>query len=141
MELTGHFKQRSADVAWEDFHGEFVVLDLESGRYFSLVGGGAIVWRGLTSGHSMDALCATLPPDDPRRSEVMALVESLLEYKLLVPSSSPLEATGDVPTELAGSEGPFKIDMFDDLADLLLADPIHEVDPDTGWPMPRAPQG
>jgi hypothetical protein len=141
MEPTGHFRQRSADVAWEDFDGEFVVLDLRSGRYFSLLGGAAMVWHGLTSGHSVEALCEVVPPGHPLRAQIVELVERLLEFELLVPQSAPTPPTEAVPSELAGSIGPFRIDMFDDLADLLLADPIHDVDPDSGWPVVRTPQG
>ena len=48
---TDTYVPRSRDVASEDFDGEFVVLDLASGKYFSLLGGAAIVWRGLMAGH------------------------------------------------------------------------------------------
>lgn len=37
-------------------------------------------------------------------------------------------ATGDEP----------EIEVFDDLAQLILADPIHDVDAEAGWPMRRA---
>ena len=136
----GQFRPRGADVAWEDFDGEFVVLDLANGRYFSLIGGAATVWRGLMSGHSVEALCSMLAKDSPRRGEVRALVQSMVDYELLVPASSPIEPGDDASIEVANSEGPFRIDMFDDLADILLADPIHDVDPDTGWPVRLPPQ-
>jgi hypothetical protein len=142
MELTDRFVPRSPDVAWEDFDGEFVVLDLESGRYFSLLDGAALVWRGLTSGHSVETLCAGLPDRDRRRSEVVGLVERLLGYDLLVVSPAPIaEPPRDVVVALAGTSGPFEVDMFDDLADLLLADPVHDVDQETGWPVLRPKQG
>jgi hypothetical protein len=134
MELKDRFAPRSADVAWEDFDGEYVVLDLARGRYFSLLGGAALVWRALTSGHSVHSLCAALPPDDVRRAQIVALVDRLLGYDLLVVSSLPTAPPDGSANELARTEGPFNVEMFDDLADLMLADPIHDVDPDTGWP-------
>jgi hypothetical protein len=138
MELTDRFALRSRDVASEHFDGEFVVLDLESGKYFSLLGGSAIVWRGLLSGHSANTLCGGLSASDPRRAEVVALIASLFEYDLLVVSPAPVAPPpDDVVVALADSSGPYEVEMFDDLADLLQADPIHDVDQETGWPVLR----
>jgi hypothetical protein len=140
MEFADRYAPRSADVACEDFDGEFVVLDLGSGRYFSLLGGAALVWRGLLSGHSIASLCAALPAGDTRRDGIAALVRRLLDYDLLVVSNPAAEPPPGIPAEVALAEGPFEVEMFDDLADLLLADPIHDVDPDTGWPAMKAAQ-
>jgi hypothetical protein len=128
------YRPRSIDVAAEEFEGEFVVLDLASGKYFSLAGSSAIVWRGLIAGHSVETLCASLPAGDPRRAGVEGLVASLVAHDLLVPSvydQTPSVAPAD---ELAAASGEFGVDVFDDLADLLVADPIHDVDTEAGWP-------
>ncbi|MEO6394319.1 MAG: PqqD family protein [Devosia sp.] len=135
MELTDRFVPRSEDVASEGFDGEFVVLDLKSGKYFSLIGGAGVVWRGLMSGHSIKTLCAQLAPADSRRADVARLIETLVGHGLIVVASGPAPVPPhDVTVELAGASGTFTIETFDDLADFMLADPIHDVDPDTGWP-------
>ena len=36
--------------------------------------------------------------------------------------------------ELAAAEPQFTVEVFDDLADLLIADPIHDVEATAGWP-------
>lgn len=133
MQTTDTFVPRNDNVASEDFDGEFVVLDLESGKYFSLAGGAAIVWRGLTSGHSVTSLFSALPEADPRRDAVARLAESLLGHGLLVPARNPVAPDPAIAAELAHAEG-FGVDVFDDLADLLVADPIHDVDQQAGWP-------
>ena len=43
-----------------------------------------------------------------------------------------------VSDEWAG-EAP-RIEIFDDLAELIFADPIHDVDEQAGWPAPRPTQ-
>lgn len=141
MERTDRYALRSSDVACEDFDGEFVVLDIENGRYFSLLGGAALVWRGITSGHSAETLCAGIDAGDPRRAAVVALIEQLLGHGLIVAASSTIgEPPRDIAFQLAKASGPFEVNMFDDLADLLVADPIHDVDEDTGWPVVPAKQ-
>ncbi|MEO6396383.1 MAG: PqqD family protein [Devosia sp.] len=141
MQPTDHFLVRDKDVMCEDFDGELVVLDLRSGKYFSLAGGAAIVWRGVVAGHDVTSITAALPAGDARREGVSALLTSLLEHKLLV--SAPGHdgaAPAELAAELAASSGPLTLDVFDDLADLLVADPVHDVDLETGWPkLPTEP--
>jgi hypothetical protein len=134
MGIVEGFRPRSQDVAAEDFDGEFVVLDLASGKYFSLAGNSAIVWRGLMAGHSVETLCAGLPAGDPRRSGVEDLVAGLLSHELIKPMTSEQTPDPAIAAELAGSTGDFGMEVFDDLSDLLVADPIHDVDPAVGWP-------
>ena len=132
---TDTYVPRSRDVASEDFDGEFVVLDLASGKYFSLLGGAAIVWRGLMAGHSLDSLCTGLPAGSPRRAEVEKLVQALIDGRLIIPGAALAAPTAGIAAELAASTGPIEVETFDDLADLLVADPIHDVDAETGWPV------
>lgn len=134
MQITDTFRPRSDNVASEDFDGEFVVLDLETGKYFSLAGGSAIVWRGLMSGHSVETLTAGLSAADARRTEITALVGQLVDHQLLVAAGTPAAGTPETAAELAASAGPFTIKSFEDLADLIMTDPIHDVDEGAGWP-------
>ncbi|HWA18586.1 MAG TPA: PqqD family protein [Devosia sp.] len=134
MSTTQTYVVKSRDVVAEDFEGEFVVLDLGTGKYYSLAGGTALIWRGLTAGHSLDTLCAELPSEDVRRAQAVAAVEALVTHTLIVPASSPASGPAEIAVEFAATSGPYEIDVFDDLADLLVADPIHDVDPEAGWP-------
>lgn len=135
IDLADTYAPRSSDVASEDFDGEFVVLDLASGRYFSLLGPSAIVWRGLITGHSLESLCSGLAGNSERRAEVERLVERLLAEKLIVSAPATAAPSAAIAAELAAAAGALKIETFDDLADLLVADPIHDVDQETGWPV------
>lgn len=135
MDLTERYMPRSGDVVTEEFDGEFVVLDLASGKYFGLSGSSALVWKGLVAGHSPAALCAELPADDPRRDTIAGLTASLVEHGLLVTTAAAEPDSPAIAAELAQATGPFGIEMFDDLADLILTDPIHEVDQQAGWPV------
>lgn len=134
MNASESYRPRDNDIASEDFDGEFVVLDLGSGKYFSLAGSAAIVWRGLLAGHSVDTLSAGLAQDDARRALMTGLVETLLVHNLLVPAGTAEAGDPGIPAELAASAGGFGVDVFEDLADLLVADPIHDVDTRVGWP-------
>jgi hypothetical protein len=134
MDFADTFALRDSDIAAEDFDGEFVVLDLTVGRYFSLAGGAAIAWRALAGGHTLGAAVTAFPEADPRRGAVMQFAEQLVTYQLLKAGAGAPAPDPAVLAQLAASPGPFEIEVFDDLADLLLADPIHDVDAEAGWP-------
>lgn len=138
MQLTDTFRPRDSNVASEDFDGEFVVLDLESGKYFSLADGAGVVWRALQDGHSIESMTAGLPAGDTRRGAIESLVGALVAHTLIVAEAAATTPSDATAQAVAASGGPFSVEVYDDLADLLVADPIHDVDQGAGWP--RRPQ-
>lgn len=130
--MSRTFSIASNDIASEEFDGEYVVLNVASGHYFSLAGGAALVWKGLVDGHSLDALFAGFSDDAPQRAEIEKLVQQFVAHGLLTPADR-VAPSAAVPS--LGIEGlTFEVTAFDDLADLLLADPVHDVDEQAGWP-------
>jgi hypothetical protein len=128
----------SANVHSKVFDDEVVVLEMKSGTYFSLRGAGVDIWqlveRNATAARIHDALEQRY--DAPRAEiaeAVTALLNDLVEGRLIVadPSVEPAEAPEEV-AEKAPFSAP-QIERFTDMQELLLLDPIHEVD-DTGWP-------
>lgn len=131
------FEVAGANIAAEEFDNEYVVLDLANGHYFSLAGITALVWRGLVDGHSVEALCEGLGADNQRQALVRETHEELLSRGLLRESetaASPVVPIAELAGLMAAAEPEMQLDMFDDLADLLKADPIHDVDENAGWP-------
>lgn len=125
----------SVDVAAEEFDGEYVVLDIARGHYFSLASGSALIWQGLVEGHSAEALCAELESSSLTRGQVAGVVSSLLEYSLLKAAPrEPSSAVDPIAKALAVDGLTFEVEVFNDLADLLTADPVHDVDEGVGWP-------
>lgn len=124
-------------AASELFDGELVVAHYGSGLYYSLSASGTLIWQGLRHGLACTEVAEWLSAHFPERRHdmdgiVAAFVDKLREEGLLIPVT---EVAGDAPLpDLNGAafETP-KLDRFDDLQDLLLADPVHDVD-STGWP-------
>lgn len=124
----------------DDFGGEIVVLNLDSGLYFSLRGLAAALWRDLVSGHRPDGLIAAIAEADPAAGEAAAaFVGRLVELSLLRPSeapASPAESLESLAVIRAGDRLPV-LESYDDMKDLVLADPIHDTDEGFGWPVRR----
>ena len=139
--MTARYRINSPPVIHQTLDGEVIVVNLDTGTYYSLVGTGAAIWDAVERGASVaEAVEETLERYDAPRPvvepAVTRFVERLLEEALLV------AANGDGPAAAAPAEpngaaqGSFaepRLDKYTDMQELLLLDPIHEVD-ERGWP-------
>ncbi|CCV09899.1 PqqD family peptide modification chaperone [Mesorhizobium sp. STM 4661] len=127
----------SKDIVFESFDGEAVVLDLSTGKYFGFSDSGSRIWEALSSGVAAHALVGqTAGGATIRLAELDGFISQLLEFGLLTPAAdaSAQPISGAFLAELAGTREPLKVDIHDDLADLIVVDPIHEVEEPLGWP-------
>ena len=132
-------------VAADVVDDEVVIVDLETGSYFTTEGAGCDVWRLLAAGVSVGETVATLgrryTDGDAIPGYVEALVDAFTGRGLLVPvetTTTPEVDLGPVQGLLAplGDPAPFAardLVSFDDMQSLLLLDPVHDVE-DRGWP-------
>jgi len=134
------YRVRADGIASETIQGETVVLDLATGAYFSLSAAASVAWLMLQSGSSKPAMAAALKQhyeggDAAIDAATDAFVAALLQEGVIetVPDAAA-EAAAPAP---ATSRAPFPgldIQRYTDIQELLLIDPVHEVD-DRGWPM------
>lgn len=129
-------------VITENIDGEVIVLNMESGKYYSTQGTGIAVWQLLSGGYldeeAVDLLAAKYPADKP------AIVEAVAEMKRLFIDDKLIKvADSQEPAATRLEEvppGPFErpeFNVYTDMQGLLLLDPIHEVE-DMGWPQKQA---
>jgi hypothetical protein len=133
------------NVVSEVFEAEVVVVNLESGCYFSLLGGAPQIWELLGEGSvSIDQLMTSLPQKFQANGfdlneAIREFLQELLDQELIVASDAatadPTES--DPATTIAMLERP-TLEVFTDLQDILLLDPIHDVD-EAGWPVATPP--
>lgn len=138
------FEVAGTNIAAEEFEDEYVVLDLGSGYYFSIAGITAIVWRGLVDGHTVAALSEGLDADDVRHSLILESQAAFVSHGLLreaAKPSTPNLSASDLAASIGAAEPELRFEMFKDMAELLLADPIHDADEEAGWPhLPTDPK-
>ena len=125
------------EVISENFDGEMVLLDLRNGRYFGLNARAALIWEALVDGASPSEIDRMSPTEDT--GSVQRFVSDLETFSLLIETdgeAQPLSAeAGKALGKIAGEPS---IECYDDLAELILADPIHDTDEQVGWPRQRA---
>jgi hypothetical protein len=135
---TARFQFDQQRVISEVIDGEFVVVHFESGCYYSIRGTGADVCRLLSAGYALQEIISRLAThhqlsESQVGPEVRQFVARLVEEGLLAPASEDGQQHG--PVEL--SDAPYaapSFEKFDDMADQLLLDPIHEIG-EAGWPV------
>lgn len=129
-------------VISEMIDGETIVLNFESGHYYSFNPSASEIWQGVVRGAPIAAVAehvARCFAGDPATilSEVEAFVRRLSDESLIRPAAPAAPAA-----TLAGTAAPEAapaafasptFEKFTDMEELLLLDPIHEVS-DTGWP-------
>ncbi len=148
MTVSPPVRINTPNVVGEEFEGEVVAVNLESGTYFSLLGSAADIWRLLSRAPATaDEVVAGLNQSlDCSGIDVAADVQqclaelSGLDLITTEPDTAPgvgVEAVAIDLTERRPYQPP-RVEAFNDLQDILLLDPIHDVD-EAGWPMAAPP--
>jgi hypothetical protein len=120
-------------VASETLDGEAIVIDLVSGAYFSFRGWSTWAWQALRSGVDSTVVDAEFAGVGGAAD----FVDTLVGAGLLVPDDRPVPAP--LPPRPDGPVTALEFDRFDDMADMIQLDPVHDVDQEAGWP--RAADG
>ena len=142
------FRVNTPTVTHETIDGEAVIINLDSGNYYSLVEAGSVIWalveRGASASEVQDLLQQTYQGAATDIDQgVEELLAQLQQENLIVAVDEGLTV---VPGELLqvvpssnGHEKPLfnapSLNKYSDMQELLLLDPIHDVD-DAGWPKP-----
>ena len=130
-------------VISENIDGEVVIINLDSGTYYSTSGIGTVLWGLIEQGHSLgrtsEALRAAYGREPEVDDAVQRFMEKLKEERLITARAdrpTPSTALPDVKVN-GGFDEPV-LHKYEDMKDMLLLDPIHDVDDEAGWPQPKS---
>jgi hypothetical protein len=129
------FRINSPAVIHETIDDEVVIINLDKGHYYSLDGCGARIWTGLIGGAAQADIAAGFEgPGEAVAAGVRELAAELEAEGLIVPAEDGLPVA-PLPDGPALAFEAVKLQRYSDMEELLLLDPIHEVD-QQGWPHP-----
>lgn len=143
--MDRRFTINGSVVASEVIDGEAIMMHQVSGDYFSADGIGCLIWQWIGDGRSRNQMLDLLKESFAREpAEIASTVDSfladLLSHQLVLevdggdcPPPGPLAKT---PIELGSNYAPPILNAYSDMRELLLLDPIHEVE-ESGWPTPK----
>lgn len=133
------FSIRVPAITHERLDDEVIAINLETGIYYALVGPGADVWSCFDPAGSVGGACVVLAARyrtsaDEIRADVEAFARRLEVAGLLADVEAPDPPAGALPVAppQSGWASP-ELEEYRDMADLVLLDPIHQVD-EAGWP-------
>lgn len=136
------YRVGSPNIVSETFDDEVVIVNLDDGNYYSLNNVGVEIWGIIKDGAQVDEIASHIARryggnHNNIRESVYAFAEKLLQENLI--SSCDKNESKTIKTPSADTQ-PDKLEFkapvlqkYTDMQELLLLDPIHEVD-DSGWP-------
>ena len=146
MSKDVRFRINKPSVVYEKFDDELVLINLDSGNYYSFEKVGADIWDFIQSGGSEAEIIEGVSRRYTENSTIIedAVKNFLSELKdegLIVPDETQGSESSKEPhsrniisfeTEKINFEPPV-LSKFTNMQDFLLVDPIHEIDY-TDWP-------
>jgi hypothetical protein len=128
------------EVIFEEFGDEIVAVHLDTGIYYSLRGSACDIWLSLkfpTSIHQI--LDVVLEKYEGNIDEIDAHIHQFINRLMsmnLIKTSNITPQVKSISNHLSIKSTflPPEIDIFSDMQDILLLDPVHDVD-ETGWPI------
>jgi hypothetical protein len=144
MSMSGPeaFQVNAPHVIFENIEGELVLIHMAKGSYYSTDALGARLWELIVTGHRLDEMrewvSASYPGDaDEIARGVQNFVAELQAEELIVRAERPLVNGGPgVDVTIGGTFAAPVLNKYRDMEDMLMLDPIHEVE-ETGWPAPK----
>jgi len=134
------YKINESKAISETIDGETIIINLETGYYYSVNKTATIIWNEFQENNSFKNILKYFldhyeVDKDTAEKSITEILGLLLKDELI------LELDSDISPNITGSpanivKGTFiipKIEKYDDMAGALLADPIHDVN-EEGWP-------
>jgi coenzyme PQQ synthesis protein D (PqqD) len=144
--LSTKYRVNTPKVLHEAFEDETVLINLDSGNYYSFSGSGALIWDCIVRGDSVGFVIENLQIRFGGRDGIAPAVEDfvrqLVEENLIVEDSSGAAKNVEEERAKVFKAAQFEkpvLQKYSDMQDLLLLDPIHEVD-EMGWPHALPPE-
>lgn len=103
----------------ETIDGETIIIHLETGSYYSLNPSGTALWNAILGGRLVPA----------GNEAIDAFMERLVNEELVIQEPSVTDGAVEDASSFPNPE----IEKYEDMQEMLLADPIHDVDT-AGWP-------
>jgi hypothetical protein len=148
-EMTGngnHLRINQPNIVHEEIDGETIILNLNSGNYYSIENVGADIWSYIEKGVPENEIMPLIFQNyecsqGDEENTVKSFLEQLKQEQLIVAINDQLKdplLLQDWKDKITKRKNKLVFNIpvlnkYTDMQDLLLLDPIHEVDA-AGWP-------
>ena len=132
------YQINTAKMFYDYADGQAIVIDQITGMYYGMSSLGSEVLDRIARGCAPDTVLAAVqeladcPADMPERMQ--QFLSDLVEKEILIPGETAAGGSEAFGPDALIDGFDLTISDFADVQDLILADPIHDVDPEMGWP-------
>lgn len=138
-DLHSQYSMNSPNIVGEKFDEEVVLVNLNSGIYYSLRENAGKIWTLLMQGYSAAQIISLYQQHCSESPEAIAgqitqFIEQLIDQDLLVTAHQDLIEAEELFLQPLSLFAAPTLEIFSDMQDILLLDPVHDVD-EQGWPV------
>lgn len=132
------YKLNEEKMFYDMAEGQAIVINFTTGMYYGTSSLGSAVLDALLAGSSVEEICnaiqalSSCPAD--MQAQLNTFIDQLLEKEIIVPGDSTGAACAIDASSLTDGFR-LTVDEFAEVQDLILADPVHDVDVEQGWPI------
>lgn len=125
-------------ISMERLDGEVVIISFETGKYFNTNGPAAdllyLIEKGIPQVKWESVLANAFQNFHLNLGEIEKFLKQAFDERIIITGASHSKTDTNLPSDYKRNtwSAP-QLSVFDDLADLLLVDPIHETSTE-GWP-------
>ena len=128
---------------YDESDGQVIIINFATGVYYSFDKMSSAVMKDLIAGKEPELILKGLQglKDCPDNIEdrLFEFIKKLKDLEMIAMTEGKSEANQPIyDQEIAGDGYEFAVDGFEEIADLLLTDPIHEINEDVGWPVKKS---
>jgi hypothetical protein len=142
--MTAAYVANREAVAAEQFDDEAVLINFQTGTYYSLRGTAPDIWNLIQEPNTIDRIAEQLGAQEHGAQSAIAamLAQLVADSCVLVCDIDGAKPNGATKPFAAAKQFTAPIvQAFHDLQELIVVDPVHEVDPMDGWPNRPPPFG
>ena len=132
--LNVQYRLNSPSCIGEAIEDDLIIINLQTGRYYNMRHEAVACWQALMQGVTPAELVSVNAWGGDQTLRFQRFVQYLLEEQLLTLQEAPVDKAVAPVVELSMVEKPFHVDVFTDMEEMLLLDPIHDASVDIGWP-------
>lgn len=132
------YKLNESKFYYDESDNVGIFIDFTTGKYFSLNRIGTEVFSKLSQGCSTKIIISALEklPNCPTSIEkdINDFIDSLKSYEIIVDDDKKEEKCEFKNDDVDDGFKPI-VDEFSEVQDLIMADPVHDVNEEKGWPV------
>lgn len=131
-----YYRVNIPNIASETVNQETVIINFNTGLYYHTNNTGSVIWQLLEIGNSINRIVENMilryPDDSAGMSDEVSSFISILERESLIVTVQDVSiaASCEISGEKVdyGQFSPPVLNIYTDMAELLLLDPVHEVE-------------